>query len=311
MANKLGLDLKEEFNKNEEIYSVEEKNAIVRFMMYKQSKLNIDCDRADKNQMSGQLYLKLWLNDEQQLKDIDGDIMNSFWTTWRRVLELCFEEYFIKNRVGISIQEEKLKYQFVLLFGGLRRQFNPICGVTKQNLIYHFQNTANNENIDVFIQTLLKKKEYSDKAYNEVKYRWIIQNIEMIAEIIIEVAGQDFYNLLEEFALLIHTKGNLIATFKGYNQGRSLVTLDYMDLTLKTIRSVLGENVFKDYVRRFFLEDYIDSDGNIKMFWEGHEFNRKQATNLREIRSFLEIVNQNIIKREKRMNDALHQKGDN
>lgn len=119
----IGYDLKEEFNKREELYNKDEKNHIIKFLKYRIYTKDIDCDRADINQISGKVYTHLWLGGKENLLEcVDGEILNSFWTTFRKTIELSFEEYYSKTDECYSQEELTLKYEFVLLFGGLRKK---------------------------------------------------------------------------------------------------------------------------------------------------------------------------------------------
>lgn len=309
----IGYDLKEEFNKREELYNKDEKNHIIKFLKYRIYTKDIDCDRADINQISGKVYTHLWLGGKENLLEcVDGEILNSFWTTFRKTIELSFEEYYSKTDECYSQEELTLKYEFVLLFGGLRKKEYSICKVTNMNQLKNFFDILNEKEIDnsyikMFLKSLLYNKNYNDENYKIERFKWILKNILQIEDIIrcvtrfMEGHGKTFYEELLSFSKYYHNIGNISILMKGYNSGRALPTSDYLDLTLESMYYVLGEKSFREYIAKYYLEDYIQEDGKPKKFWEGHSFRQKEATNLSQIFEFLKIVNLNIKERDKKI----------
>lgn len=307
-----GYDLKEEFNQQEEIYKKNEQNAIKRFLRYRCTKKNFDCDRANINQITGIVYRDVWLNGvDDNLMCIEGDTLNSFWTTFKKSIILSFQNYFVKEDKEYASDEIKLKYEFVLVFGGLSRSSYPMYQLDSmyelKKKFNHLSNEQiNHSNIEHFLKTLLFHKNYSDDIYKQERFQWIYDHLEQIEEIMIYVNGKTFYNELHEFAKLYHNIGNMIIQMKGYNCGRALPTLDYLDLTLESFYHVLGEEGFKLYIERYFLEDYVDDFGKPIKFWKEHSFQQKEVEHLSQIYEFLLIVNKNIKNREQKILQAFY-----
>lgn len=302
---KKGYDLKSDFK---DLPKSRTNNAIVHFMEYrlhniKQKRMNkniIDCDKADIQQTSGKLYVSLWLENDDALKTVDGDLINSFWTIFRNTLELTFKRYYCKSEHEYTTKEIAFKYQFVLLFGGLSQKNYPICNIKEKYKVKEYFKVNYKyltfPNLNQYIETLLTNKKASDKLKEE-RYQWIIDNIEMIESIILRINGSRFLGELKRFAALTHNIGNLIIFPKGYNYGRYNKTGDFFDLTLETIYNTLGTTIFKEYANRYFLNIYLEN-GKPKKFWEDHLLNKVKPKNLEHISTCLERINTYIETRE-------------
>ena len=137
--------------------------------------------------------------------------------------------------------------------------------------------------------------------------------------------------LIQDFASLTHSVGNFtLVPFhlapddeKSFNQYRGYkpqeeasgkyFVYDYFDLSLKLIKENLDEPVFRNYINTFFLNDYVDSNYNVKPLFKGHEqFLKMEKLPLEnpnlfhpkteaELNEFLQNVLNNIMLRAERM----------
>ena len=293
-------DLKLQLDRENKILSYS-KNPIIKFFIMKRyAQYNdIDCDKVDENQVSGVLYNKLWGINSHNKDLVDGDIMNSFWTTFKVILDLSFEKYYI-NRESSPICVPLLR-EYVLQRYALSKNFKSKFGFTLEQLKDYYSDEYNKEALLFPFIEELKGKTQKEVDLKAARFDWISKRFHIIRGVILDTAGENLVKELEEFARLTHTVGNLIITYKGYNSGRALKTGDYFDLTLESQKVVLGEDGFKSYVKRFFLEDYVDENYKVKPLWEGHSFKNKGIKSLDQAYAFLLNVNKAISNREKRI----------
>lgn len=139
---------------------------------------------------------------------------------------------------------------------------------------------------------------------------------------------------LQRYANLTHTIGNFtLVPFKmdasdkfSFNQSRGIsfgkyFVYDYFDLSLKTIREKVSEDVFKEYINFFILNDYVYEDFRIKPLMGSHvdllnidskllnkKLNMLLPQNIEELNDYLVTVNNLIEKRSERIIEILERK---
>lgn len=246
-CNLIDYDFKNEFKKNTDFENglVLAKNKLGynsnlhNWLLYKKSKLHIDCDVAflsiiifkcgwnflengtiieqNNRYNSDNKKFEIKLDDGTVYK---GDSMNSFWTTFIEALGILFKKTDPVQK--IESDEEKLRYEFALFF--LRFKI-----ISKKVL----QNYFNEDSLSEYPEynKSLRGKKYNGDLSDIERLSWLILNLKKIRKM-----DLDLFENLERFAQLTHSVGNFIPVPEEFNNGRALKkTKDYFDLTLKCI----------------------------------------------------------------------------
>lgn len=268
---------------------------IVGFLNYRiyntlpeNKKKKIDCDRGPS---AKSIYEQCNWASGSNLDFVDPDIINSYWTILRGSIEFSFCKYFSMEDSEYTEDEKALKYQFLLLFGGIGQKSCPACWHKerdKRSRGYSFGKLKEYLDGNPQLYGFDKLGDYSTEFRNRnsvgeykldaERYQWVIDNLNNIKTIIDEVTeSEHFFCELKEMAKLTHTPGNLMILPKGLNRGKMQSAGDYFDLTLMSMKIILGSELFAGFVERYCLEDYI-KDGEPIAFWSGHSFNNVRLT---------------------------------
>lgn len=227
--------------KNEIQDFADENHQIIKFLKYKIHK-GSDCDSSI---LATDLYKQLWEVDIEKNPMVQGDTMNSFWTTY--------------------------KFSLKLLIGKLANE--DIDNAAHKDLICKFK--------DLFLAEKDESNEEIEKQkLNNAQIKILIGNYEKIEKLLEERFKDDeciirILENLKEFAALTHTIGNFTLVPRGYNVGRYSSTRDYWDLTLESLKVFLGNNAFEEIVHRYHFEDYVvknETDIRVNPLFSGHSF---------------------------------------
>lgn len=177
------------------------------------------------------------------------DIMNSFWVTYKTILQIEYPEFFRPNRIEKILEKPDKN---TLLPPSIK--YPPYC--SRKNLIIsdeyrtYFEafNFGNNEKFkieeeDTWLDFLLKNFGEFEKVHKNPN--------------------------LMKFAELTHTIGNITIVPKGFNRSRA--SHDYWDFALESLRVFLASfNSWNNYVEIYCMQPFLKEDGELVSLWEGH-----------------------------------------
>lgn len=104
----------------------------------------------------------------------------------------------------------------------------------------------------------------------------------------------------EKFAELTHTIGNFTVLPNWMNCGRGMCLSDYWDITLMSLQeflNILSPEAWPNFIKRYHLQPYVNSDYNVELFWDNHDNNFLPKET--DFPIFLKKVNERIEERGK------------
>lgn len=200
---------------------------------------------------------------------LDTDVMNSFWTTYKCLLQLNYPNVFTPEGSTRADNFEPLrKHQ-----GPLRAEIgyppfdSPDYLEIDPKYLTYFR-----ENYPQFILTeRMIWPEFLMQNFNQ--FERVHGNIELM-----------------RFARLTHTIGNIVVVPKGFNSCRG--GGDYWDLGLNELKLFLTTcGAWDAFLEKHYLRDYVDDDDQVKTFWQQHLTERKLPQTAAEIEQFLVNIN--------------------
>ena len=320
---------------NSELEDIED--GVQRFLKYRM----IDCTDRDTLDLTADIFEKLYgvkrnigsyKKNRYFLADgvmLESDTMNSFWTTYRALLDFCIKEYCKKN-MDIGIPREFI-YEFIVVFGGVNpairsnnklnlKKFQEYYMENDLRVAYeYFSDYANHtgnrrygERLHLYV-TYCLQGDANTAELAEERYAWLYANHSRFRKLIEVVCGENLYQEVEKFARLTHAIGNYCLVPYGFNVDRASLTDDYWDLSLVTLQGYAyngnwyGEGVrwftkhFSDVLR---LDCYFDDvqkasfcESKVKPLFSGHSFGKRKPGSVAEFRKLLINVNECIEKR--------------
>lgn len=102
------------------------------------------------------------------------------------------------------------------------------------------------------------------------------------------------------FARTTHTIGNFTVFPNWMNCGRGFVLQDYWDITLMSLReflNILSPEAWANFIKRYHLQPYVNTDYNVELFWDNH--NNNLLPKEKDFPIFLKKVNERIEERGK------------
>lgn len=198
------------------------------------------------------------------------DIMNSFWTIYKCLLQIEYPEYFRPfDNSKISIKQppfiSKINDKYITYYKS-----------NKKDLILE-------ENID-WIEFLILNFDKFEKVNKEVKG-------------------------LKEFAVLTHTIGNITVVPAGFNSGRySYDYWDYGLEKLKQFLNTF--NSWEGYIEQYHMQAFLDSAANPMPLQKDHLTENKLILPDKKdtVEYFLSVVNKSIEKRGKIIIEKINSK---
>ena len=270
-------------------YEIYENSILVEEMKDKPIELLLETWKDDKvygyiketedSDLAQCIYKILWgfhsKNASKYKDDVDADVMNSFWYTFKYYLR-SVDQVFVENgfnrdgpiKCDKGLGDDVTRGKFKDKYEGQFKLWEETLGISK-----NFWLSFILDNIDYFL--------YADK---------------------LKVASE-----LKKYAALTHTIGNFTLVPKGYNSGRG--GNDYWDYALEKMKNQdlsVFDGGFNHYIDNFHMSDYIKDD-EVKPLMDQEKLRDKEKAK-DEIESFLKKVNQNIEIRGKKMIEALLQK---
>lgn len=307
------------------------KDGVQRFLKYRM----IDCTDRDTLDLTADIFEKLYgvkrdtspynknryfLTDGVRL---ESDTMNSFWTTYRVLLEFCVKEY-CRRHMDIGIPKEFI-YEFIVVFGGVNpaiRSNNKLNGKKfeeysmendLQAAYEYFSDYANHtsnrrygERLHLYVTYCLQGEANTAELTKE-RYAWLYENHNIFKKLIATVCGENVYREVEKFAGLTHAIGNYCLVPYGFNRNRASLTDDYWDLSLVTLQGYAyngewyGEGVkwfakhFSDVLKLDCYFDNVQRDSfcksKVKPLFAGHSFWKRKPGSVAEFEELLAGVN--------------------
>lgn len=226
------------------------------------------------------------------------DIMNSFWTTYKFLLQFEYPDIFTPiGKIGSGIPFEKRNNDFREFekMVSNREKYAPQKGFVPQEYIeYYKENFPKLKVIEREMKTRNKKNQ--DSIFGITWEEFLLDNFDYFDK----VHNQED---LKTFAKRTHTIGNIDIVPKGFNAGRN--NSDYWDWGLQAVKEFLdtiSSLVWKTYIDVHQLNDYMGSSYVVKPFWENHLDSSDIIPKKRDdIIKFLETVNNNIENRGKKI----------
>lgn len=319
----LNREISYDFKKND----LEEEDSIVRFLKYKKPSSKLpDYDRSESTMSVLAQYVKEVMHAdnasfEERRIYINGsligetDTINSFWSTYRALLEFAFNP-----KQKSKGYDKELLYEFVLMFGGIssRKKVTPklnekkyaeygITGDELENVKEYFRGYEGKYEfkLDNYIKYCNGNNKIPDKDLEEERIEWLISHREDLKRIIISIGCIELYEALKTFAGLTHSIGNFGIVPLGFNVGRTSVTNDYFDLSLVILMGMCQNKGWYDSTVNWFAENYREAcayecyfeQRDVKHLFRGHSFEKIFPSTVQEFLEYFNIVNSLIIGR--------------
>ncbi len=228
------------------------------------------------------------------------DIMNSFWITYKQLLQLSYPMYFCPEGslssdfplVPPKKEIKTLKFDFrsyppfdsseyetihkkhVEYFRKYYSDLKVYPGMTwVQFLIDNFDKFSKVHELSelnryaVLTHTIGNIALVGDlKVYPGMTWvQFLIDNFDKFSKV-------HELSELNRYAVLTHTIGNIALVGKGHNSKRSKYLYDYWDLYLKKyVKDTLSFNEWKNFVDQQLLNEYVNKDYEILPFWENRK----------------------------------------
>lgn len=220
------------------------------------------------------------------------DIMNSFWTTYKIMLQLVYPNFFRPAEVIGENQESYLEKPSEQNLLAVNSKYPPhdsgASAVISDRYLTYFDQV------------------FPDYLPNPVpkKYTWnefLLDNFTKF-----ERVHQD--PQLKRFAELTHSIGNITVVPIGFNSGRSLSFKDYWDYSLEQLSIFLASfHSWESYVHTYEMQPFLNEQYQPVALWKNHL--KKDSfilpQNIEEINEYLVQVNQRIEKRGQRIVNRL------
>lgn len=202
------------------------------------------------------------------------DIMNSFWTTYKILLQIEYPKFFRPDEI---IGENKKNFLNEVSTSNLSKvsiKFPPYNSrktmiISDEYFTYFDKYEFEINQGDTWIDFLLKNFKRFDKVH---------ENLE-----------------LKKFAKRTHTIGNITVVPKGFNTGRQ--ANDYWDFGLQSLQDFLTSfDSWDNYVETYCMQPFLTEENKPVSLWKGHleEQSAKLPQDEVIINMFLSNVNRSI-----------------
>ena len=197
------------------------------------------------------------------------------------------------DRIGESADCDKEAFYLYKLLGWQESQYSIIRGETINSFSTTFTKAImKSSNRDqVYKEIGINPKEYLNKQYTILYYNENYQKFDIMSQ------NKDNF---EKFAELTHTIGNFTVLPNWMNCGRGLCLYDYWDITLMSLQeflNILSPEAWPNFIKRYYLQPYVNSDYNVDLFWDNHD--DKLLPKETDFPIFLKKVNERIEERGK------------
>lgn len=176
--------------------------------------------------------------------------------------------------------------------------------------ILGWQNTSEDiirgETMNSFITTFIEAIKNSSN-FNEVSAKIGITKTKIPTSILCEhqnyLKFETVQNNIENFRLFArttHTIGNFTVLPHWMNTGRYRFSKDYWDITLMSLQeflNILSPEAWPNFIKRYHLQPYVNTDYNVELFWYNH--NNNLLPKEKDFPIFLKKVNERIEERGK------------
>lgn len=208
------------------------------------------------------------------------DIMNSFWYTYKYMLQVKYPLYFPHkknlNPTILTNSNEKEEVQNLPI---------PTLGSISDEYMTYYK---------TYFSDTLNLQPNKNKELTWLDF--LINNFNVFPLV-------HHHEELNTFAKLTHTIGNIMVVPKGFNRGRG--AFDYWDYAMIYLYDFLyskNTTIWKDFLKEYELQSYVEKypdNLTVKPFWSNHF--KKNAPfypkDIQDIETFLKTVNTNIEKR--------------
>lgn len=171
------------------------------------------------------------------------------------------------DRIGESADCDKEAFYLYKLLGWQESQYSIIRGETINSFSTTFTKAImKSSNRDqVYKEIGINPKEYLNKQYTILYYNENYQKFDIMSQ------NKDNF---EKFAELTHTIGNFTVLPNWMNCGRGMCLYDYWDITLMSLQeflNILSPEAWPNFIKRYYLQPYVNSDYNVDLFWDNHD----------------------------------------
>lgn len=192
------------------------------------------------------------------------------------------------DRIGESADCDKEAFYLYKLLGWQESQYSIIRGETINSFSTTFTKAImKSSNRDqVYKEIGINPKEYLNKQYTILYYNENYQKFDIMSQ------NKDNF---EKFAELTHTIGNFTVLPNWMNCGRGMCLYDYWDITLMSLQeflNILSPEAWPNFIKRYYLQPYVNSDYNVDLFWDNHD--DKLLPKETDFPIFLKKVNERI-----------------
>ena len=199
----------------------------------------------------------------------------------------------VTDRIGESADCDKEAFYLYKLLGWQESQYSIIRGETINSFSTTFTKAImKSSNRDqVYKEIGINPKEYLNKQYTILYYNENYQKFDIMSQ------NKDNF---EKFAELTHTIGNFTVLPNWMNCGRGMCLYDYWDITLMSLQeflNILSPEAWPNFIKRYYLQPYVNSDYNVDLFWDNHD--DKLLPKETDFPIFLKKVNERIEERGK------------
>ncbi|MBT0951787.1 hypothetical protein [Streptococcus infantis] len=199
----------------------------------------------------------------------------------------------VTDRIGESADCDKEAFYLYKLLGWQESQYSIIRGETINSFSTTFTKAiVKSSNRDqVYKEIGINPKEYLNKQYTILYYNENYQKFDIMSQ------NKDNF---EKFAELTHTIGNFTVLPNWMNCGRGMCLYDYWDITLMSLQeflNILSPEAWPNFIKRYYLQPYVNSDYNVDLFWDNHD--DKLLPKETDFPIFLKKVNERIEERGK------------
>jgi hypothetical protein len=227
----------------------------------------------------------------QDSKKTYKDIMNSFWTTYKFLLQNEYPDIFtpkgsLGNNRPLSKNNETLSSQNKQTGNSYPPKDSWGYQVIPYKYLKYYENNFPNKikirGIDTWCEFLIQNFDYFTRVHQCDK--------------------------LNKYAQLTHTIGNILTVPCNSNYKKGKYIYDYCDLGLKSLKDLLSPSCWGSFVKSHYLDEYVDENDNVIPLWKNHLVNSSLSPKdngnqipkeSNQIHEFLSNVNCRIINRGK------------